>query len=270
MTLTLSWPPVAAGPRLRSFMFSTIVLQNRGVCSCWKFQGASQNGGGLLTCSEGAECSAVVCTVIHAVDMMETVDGSGSGGVFIHANPVNCGSIVATGTCIRHLLEQFFNRHGSRNRLRARGPRPQGHVSQNLGGTQSATHFDNLHVRRYTVGHNRICNARGAHGPDARAEKAKPVRVRRCPATVREIYLARPFMNEGNLVLEKQAGKFPSQVDRLCRALETSRGLGDGVTPAGLGQDFTDNVRSRMRSDVSVSVAVSSGAARAQIPCTHD
>ena len=33
-------------------------------------------------------------------------------------------------------------------------------------------------------------NARGAHGPDARAKKAKPVRVRRCPATVRENYSA--------------------------------------------------------------------------------
>ncbi len=97
MTLTLSWPTVAAGPRLRSFMFSTIVLQNRGVCSCWKFQGASQNGGGLLRCSEGAGCSAVVCTVVDAVSMMDTVDGCGSGGDFIHENQLNCGSIVPTG-----------------------------------------------------------------------------------------------------------------------------------------------------------------------------
>ena len=37
MTLILSWLTVAAGPRLRSFMFSTIVLQNRGVCSSWRF-----------------------------------------------------------------------------------------------------------------------------------------------------------------------------------------------------------------------------------------
>ncbi len=40
MTLILSWLTVAAGPRLRSFMFSTIVLQNRGVCSSWRFYGA--------------------------------------------------------------------------------------------------------------------------------------------------------------------------------------------------------------------------------------
>ena len=97
MTLILSWPTVATGPRLRSFMFSTIVLQDRGVCSAWNFQDAFQNGGGLLRCSEGAGCSAVVGTVIHAVDLMETVDGSGSGGVFIHENQVNCGSIVARG-----------------------------------------------------------------------------------------------------------------------------------------------------------------------------
>ena len=97
MTLILSWPTVAAGPRLRSFMFRTIVRQNRGVCSAWNFQDSFQNGGGLLRCSEGAGCSAVVRTVIHAVDMMETVDGSGSGGVFIHEKQVNYGSIVARG-----------------------------------------------------------------------------------------------------------------------------------------------------------------------------
>ena len=34
---------------------------------------------------------------VHAVDMMETVDGSGSGGLFIHENPVNCGPVVPTG-----------------------------------------------------------------------------------------------------------------------------------------------------------------------------
>ena len=36
-------------------------------------------------------------------------------------------------TCICHPLEQFFNRRGSRNRLRARGPRSQGHVPQKFG-----------------------------------------------------------------------------------------------------------------------------------------
>ena len=55
MTLTLSWPTVVAGLGLRLLMFRTSVLQKRGVCSCWEFQGASQNGGGLLTCSEGQE-----------------------------------------------------------------------------------------------------------------------------------------------------------------------------------------------------------------------
>ena len=97
MTLIPSWLTFAAGPRLRSFMFRTSVLQNRGVCSSWESQGASQNRGGLLRCSEGAGVSAVVRTVVHAVDMMETVDGSGPGGDFIHENPVNCGSIVPTG-----------------------------------------------------------------------------------------------------------------------------------------------------------------------------
>ena len=60
-------------------------------------QGAFQYGGGLLTCSEGAGCSADVRTVIDAVGMRETVDGSGSGGDFIQENQLNCGSIVPTG-----------------------------------------------------------------------------------------------------------------------------------------------------------------------------
>ena len=55
MTLILSWHTVAAGPRLRLLMFRTIVLQNRGVCSCWEFQGAFQNGGGFVPCSEGQD-----------------------------------------------------------------------------------------------------------------------------------------------------------------------------------------------------------------------
>ena len=36
-------------------------------------------------------------------------------------------------TCICHPLAQFLNRRGSRNRLRARGPRSQGHVPQKFG-----------------------------------------------------------------------------------------------------------------------------------------
>ena len=95
--IRFKWFATAAGPRLRTFMFSTIVLQNRGVCSCWEFQGASQYEGRLLTFSEGAGCSAVDRTVIHAVDMMEAVDGSGPGGVFIHENRANCGSTLPTG-----------------------------------------------------------------------------------------------------------------------------------------------------------------------------
>ena len=35
-------------------------------------------------------------------------------------------------TCICHLLEQFFNRRGSRSRLRARGPRSQGYFPQKI------------------------------------------------------------------------------------------------------------------------------------------
>ena len=136
MTLTRSWATVAAGPRLRSFMIRTIVLQDRRVCSCWESQGASQNGDGLLRCSEGAGCSAVVRTVVHAVDMMETVDGSGPGGVFIHENPVNCGSIVPTGDLHRSPPGAVLQQARGRNRLRARGPRPQGHIHQNLGCTR--------------------------------------------------------------------------------------------------------------------------------------
>ena len=66
--------------------------------------------------------------------MLETVDGSGSGGVFVDENQASCGSILATGNLhLSPILEQFFNRRGSRNRPRARGPRSQGHVPQKFG-----------------------------------------------------------------------------------------------------------------------------------------
>ena len=114
MIFVSNWFATAAGPRLCSFMFSTIVLQNRGVCSCWNFQGAFQNGGGFLRCSEGVECTAVIRTLIHAVDMMEAVDGSGSGGVFIHESRRTAVRLCPQATCIGHRLDQFFDRHGNR------------------------------------------------------------------------------------------------------------------------------------------------------------
>ena len=56
MISDLNWYATAAGPRLRSFMFRTIVLQNRGACISWECQRASQNGDGFLSCSEGQGC----------------------------------------------------------------------------------------------------------------------------------------------------------------------------------------------------------------------
>ena len=54
-------------------------------------------GAGFCLALKEQDCSAVVCTVVDAVDVMDTVDGSGSGGDFIQENQLNCGSIVPTG-----------------------------------------------------------------------------------------------------------------------------------------------------------------------------
>ena len=99
MIVISNWFATAAGPRLRWFVLRTIVLQNRGVCSCWESRGHLSMGG-VLACSEGAGLSAVVRTAVHAVDavrMIDTVDDAGSGAVFIHEKQANCGSIVPTG-----------------------------------------------------------------------------------------------------------------------------------------------------------------------------
>ena len=69
-------------------------------------------------------------TVIHAVDMMDTVDGSGPGGVFIHENPVNCGPIVATGDPHRS--------HPGAVLQQARKPKPAAGETAAIPGTRSS------------------------------------------------------------------------------------------------------------------------------------
>ena len=140
MIFISNWFATAAGPRLRSFILRTIVLQNRGVCSCWESQGASQYGG-VLACSEGAGLSAVVRTGIHAVDsvrMIDTVDGAGSGDVFIHEKQANCGSIVPTGNLHRSPLGPVLRQAWEPNAIAGtRSPRLgctpwQGHESDEV------------------------------------------------------------------------------------------------------------------------------------------
>ena len=120
MTLTLSRPTVAAGPRLRSFMFRTIVLQDREVCSCWKCQGASQNGGGFPACSGRSKDSQQLSELqLTWWKQLTAPDQAASSLTRVRRTAVR---IRPQATCIRHLLEQFFNRQGNRNCLRARCP----------------------------------------------------------------------------------------------------------------------------------------------------
>ena len=95
--------------------------------------GASRNGGAFLTCSEGQYCQQ-----LSELWFRQSVGWRQLTATAQAASSLTRIRRVAVrfwrqATCICHPLEQFFNRRGSRNRLRARGPRSQGHVPQKFG-----------------------------------------------------------------------------------------------------------------------------------------
>ena len=95
--------------------------------------------------------------------MLETVDGSGSGGVFVDENQASCGSILATGNL--HLSPIGAVLQQARKPKPAAGERPAiaGHVPQKFGmhpffapdlcdsstwcNVERMTPFPNLHER---------------------------------------------------------------------------------------------------------------------------
>ena len=124
---------VAAGPRLRSFVLRTSVLQKRGVCSCWEFQGASRNGGAFQSCSEGQDSQQLSELWFRQSVCWRQLTAAAQAASSLTRIRRAAVRFWRQATCICHLLEQFFNRRGSRNRLRARGPRSQGHVPHKFG-----------------------------------------------------------------------------------------------------------------------------------------
>ena len=146
-----------------SFVLRTSVLQKRGVCSCWEFQGGSQNGGAFLTCSEGRDSQQLSeLWFRQSVCWRQLTAAAQAASSLTRIRRVGV-RFCRQATCICHPLEQFFNRRGSRNRLRARGPRSQGHVPQKFGmhpflapdlcdsstwcNVERMTPFPNLHER---------------------------------------------------------------------------------------------------------------------------
>ena len=153
---------VAAGPRLRSFVLRTSVLQKRGVCSCWEFQGASRNGGAFLTCSEGQDyqqlselwfrqsvCWRQLTAAAQAASSLTRIRRVAvrfwrQATCICHPS---CGSILATGNL--HLsprLEQFFNRRGQPKP--AAGERPAIAGARSPEGPNLGVHFQTPDFRR--------------------------------------------------------------------------------------------------------------------------
>ena len=123
---------VAAGPRLRSFVLRTSVLQKRGVCSCWEFQGASRNGGAFQSGSEGQDSQQLSELWFRQSVCWRQLTAAAQAASSLTRIRRAAVRFWRQATCICHPLEQFFNRRASRNRLRARGPRSQGHVPQKI------------------------------------------------------------------------------------------------------------------------------------------
>ena len=112
---------------------STSVLQERGVCSCWVSQGASRNGGAFLSCSEGQDSQQLSELWFRQSVCWRQLTAAAQAASSLTRIRRTAVRFWRQATCICHPLEQFLNRRGSRNRMRARGPRSQGHVPQKFG-----------------------------------------------------------------------------------------------------------------------------------------
>ena len=98
-----------------------------------RFQGASRNGGGFLTCSEGQDSQQLSELWFRQSVCWRQLTAAAQAASSLTRIRRVAVRFWRQATCICHPLEQFFNRRGSRNRLRARGPRSQGHVPQKFG-----------------------------------------------------------------------------------------------------------------------------------------
>ena len=98
-----------------------------------EFQGVSRNGGAFLSCSEGQDSQQLSELWFRQSVCWRQLTAAAQAASSLTRIRRVAVRFWRQATCICHPLEQFFNRRGSRNRLRARGPRSQGHVPQKFG-----------------------------------------------------------------------------------------------------------------------------------------
>ena len=96
-------------------------------------RGHLRNGGAFLTCSEGQDYQQLSELWFRQSVCWRQLTAAAQAASSLTRIRRVAVRFWRQATCICHLLEQFFNRRGSRNRLRARGPRSQGHVPQKFG-----------------------------------------------------------------------------------------------------------------------------------------
>ena len=95
--------------------------------------GASRNEGAFLSCFEGQDSQQLSELWFRQSVCWRQLTAAAQAASSLTRIRRAAVRFWRQATCICHLLEQFFNRRGSRNRLRARGPRSQGHVPQKFG-----------------------------------------------------------------------------------------------------------------------------------------
>ena len=95
--------------------------------------GVSQNGGAFLSCFEGQDSQQLSELWFRQSVCWRQLTAAAQAASSLTRIRRVAVRFWRQATCICHPLEQFFNRRGSRNRLRARGPRSQGHVPQKFG-----------------------------------------------------------------------------------------------------------------------------------------
>ena len=95
--------------------------------------GASRNEGAFLSCFEGQDSQQLSELWFRQSVCWRQLTAAAQAASSLTRIRRAAVRFWRQATCICHPLEQFFNRRASRNRLRARGPRSQGHVPQKFG-----------------------------------------------------------------------------------------------------------------------------------------
>ena len=122
-------------------MFSTIVLHNRGVCSCWEFQGASRNGGAFLTCVEGQDSQQLSELWFRQSVCWRQLTAAAQAASSLTRNRGVAVRFCRQTTCICHLLEQFSNGREAETGCGREARDRRGTFPKNFGCTARAVAF---------------------------------------------------------------------------------------------------------------------------------